>query len=38
LGLSIVKKAVDLLDGSLHVKSELGKGTEFKVVLPLQHE
>jgi PAS domain S-box-containing protein len=36
LGLSIVKKAVDLLSGSLDVKSELGKGTEFKIVLPHQ--
>jgi signal transduction histidine kinase len=36
LGLSIVKKAVDLLNGSLDVNSELGKGTELKIVLPLQ--
>jgi PAS domain S-box-containing protein len=35
LGLSIVKKAVDLHHGSIDVKSEIGKGTEFTVILPL---
>lgn len=31
LGLSIVKKYVDLLDGSIKCESELGKGTDFIV-------
>ena len=34
LGLSIVKDIVDLHNGHITVKSELGKNTEFKVVLP----
>ena len=34
LGLSIVKDIVDLHNGHITVKSELGKSTEFKVVLP----
>lgn len=29
LGMPIVKKLVDLMDGSISIKSELGKGTEF---------
>ncbi|MDO4488386.1 MAG: ATP-binding protein [Eubacteriales bacterium] len=33
LGMSIVKKLVELMDGSISVESELGKGTEFTVVL-----
>ncbi len=34
LGLLIIKKAVDLLNGSVDVWSELGKGTEFTIALP----
>lgn len=34
LGLSIVKRLVDLCRGEITVKSELGKGTEFTVILP----
>lgn len=34
LGLSIVKKNVELLKGEIDVKSELGKGTRFRIVLP----
>ena len=34
LGLPIVKRLVDAASGSISVKSELGKGTEFTVVLP----
>ncbi len=41
LGLSIVKKVVDLLGGTLDVESALGKGTLFRIVLDfplLSHE
>ena len=34
LGLSIVKDIIDLHNGHITVRSELGKDTEFKVVLP----
>lgn len=35
LGLSIVKDFVDLHEGHITVESEVGKNTEFKVVLPI---
>jgi len=35
LGLTIVKNAVELHDGSIEVKSELGKGTKFKISIPV---
>lgn len=35
LGLSIVKHAVTLLGGSIHLKSELGVGTEISVEFPI---
>jgi signal transduction histidine kinase len=37
LGLSIVKKAVDLLNGTIAVNSTAGKGTEVLLNLPLPH-
>ncbi len=36
LGLNIVKKYVELLNGSIKFKSELGKGTKFTVELPIE--
>lgn len=34
LGLNITKKLVEMMGGSIHVKSELGKGSNFTVLLP----
>lgn len=34
LGLNIVKKYIEMLGGDINFKSELNKGTEFKVCLP----
>lgn len=34
IGLSLVKKFVEALQGSISVKSKVGKGTAFKVLLP----
>jgi len=36
LGLSLVKEIVDKLGGNISVESEIGKGSEFKVVLPIK--
>ena len=33
LGLTLVKKVIDILGGSIKVESEIGKGTTFTVVL-----
>ena len=35
LGLSIVKHAVQYLHGTIHLQSEVGKGTEIRVTFPL---
>jgi signal transduction histidine kinase len=36
LGLSIVKEIVELHDGSVEVNSEFGKGSTFKIMLPIE--
>jgi CheY-like chemotaxis protein len=36
LGLAITKRLVDMMDGRIQVKSELGAGSVFKVTLPLR--
>ena len=38
LGLSIVKKHVEQMKGTISVESELGKGTTFRVILPRAYE
>jgi len=34
LGMPIVKKMIDLMEGSIDVESELGKGTTFTLIIP----
>lgn len=36
LGLALVKRVIDIIGGDINVKSEVGKGTEFTLHLPLQ--
>ncbi len=38
LGLLIIKKAVELLNGTVNVWSEVGKGTKFKINIPLSRQ
>jgi two-component system phosphate regulon sensor histidine kinase PhoR len=35
LGLAIVKHVVILFNGKIEVNSEVGKGTEFKITIPV---
>ena len=35
IGLSLVKSLVELHDGNIEVKSEIGKGSEFIITLPI---
>jgi len=36
IGLAITHRMVEMLDGSISVKSELGKGTEISVTIPIE--
>jgi signal transduction histidine kinase/AraC-like DNA-binding protein len=38
IGLALVKELVDLHNGSISIKSEINKGTKFKISLPLKIE
>ena len=38
LGMAIVKKCVDLMEGRIRVRSEKGKGTEFTLSLPVVYQ
>ena len=38
IGLSLVKELVELMKGRISVESDLGKGTTFRVRLPISHE
>jgi PAS domain S-box-containing protein len=38
LGLNITKKLIEMMGGSIHVKSEWGKGSAFTVILPVTKE
>jgi len=38
LGLSIVKRGIDLLQGNIEIKSDLDKGTEIIIKLPLEQQ
>jgi K+-sensing histidine kinase KdpD len=38
LGLSIVKKHLEQIGGTITVKSELGKGSIFRIVIPRNYE
>ena len=37
LGLAVVKRLVEALNGTISFESEVGKGTKFKIELPLKN-
>src|SRR5690606_39244932 len=37
LGLAITKRLVELQGGSIHVKSKVDKGSEFKIIMKFEH-
>lgn len=37
LGLSLVKKIIDLLEGKIKLESQINKGTSFTVILPIKY-
>ena len=37
IGLSLTRELVKLMEGTITVKSQLNKGTEFEVILPIHH-
>lgn len=37
IGLSLVKSLVEMHGGTIHVTSEYGKGSNFKIILPVKH-
>ena len=37
IGLSLTRELVKLMEGTISVKSQVNKGTEFEVILPIQH-
>lgn len=37
IGLSLVKEVVELLEGEINVKSEIGLGTKFTILLPIRN-
>lgn len=38
IGLSLVKELIELMNGSIHVKSQLNTGTTFRIDLPVHNE
>lgn len=37
IGLAITKKIIEKHDGLIHVKSKVGQGSEFQIILPVKH-